>query len=112
MNRTEEKIILIVPEETVTPCWSIAMIIMFVWALLGILGLATSLTCFAYEGTFMQNWVGFLTSIVLGPFYWIYFVYGDPSYCSSKKSLQQTPMITKKYIKGGRKATKKFKKNI
>lgn len=101
MNQNEE----IVIQEKKTPPSTIALIVLFIWALLGLLGFATSLVCFAYDGTFMQNWVGFLTSMVLGPFYWIYFIYSEPSYCSKSGGRKQ--VFQKKFSKV-RKTLKKF----
>lgn len=101
MNQNEEEITL---KENITPPSTIAMIIVFIWALLGLLAFVASLVCFAYDGSFMQNWVGFLTSMVLGPFYWIYYAYSDPSYCSKSggRKLQLQKKISK-VRKGGKK---------
>ena len=64
---------------------SFVVFFVIIWVILGLMGLLFSVVCFAYEGSFMQNWVGFLTAIVLGPFYWIYFAFADPTYCSTSK---------------------------
>lgn len=63
---------------------SVGMFIALIWVILGILGFITSVVCFAYNGTFMQNWVGFLTAVTLGPFYWIYYAMVGDRYCTSQ----------------------------
>lgn len=94
MNRKEEVIV----KESTSPT-TIVVLVAFIWALLGLLAFVTSVVCFAYNGTFLHNWVGFLTSIVLGPFYWIYYAYADPTYCS--KSSGRKLAIQKKFTKKG-----------
>jgi len=82
---------------------TLVVLLMLVWGILGVLGFFFSLVCFSYSGSFMQNWVGFLTAIVLGPFYWIYYAFAGPSYCSSGKKQQQQQLRrfqTKKSKKG------------
>lgn len=69
--------------------WSkVAVVVVIIWVLLGVLAFVFSLVCFAYNGTFMQNWVGFITAIVMGPFYWIYY-FNASGYCSSMTRQQQ-----------------------
>ena len=86
MNRQkEEEIVFTEPSRTTS---GFAAIVIIVWALLGILAFIFSLVCFAYDGSFLQNWVGFLTAIVLGPFYWIFYTYSD-GYCTSGGRRQQ-----------------------
>lgn len=106
MNQKEEELVLV--QQQKSNAGTFAAIIIFIWMMLGVLGFVTSLVCFAYEGSFMQNWVGFLTSVVLGPLYWIYFLYAGDSYCKSngKSQLQKTVrQLTKKSF-GGKKAKK------
>ena len=64
---------------------SFVLFFVIIWVILGLMGLLFSVVCFAYEGSFMENWTGFITAIVLGPFYWIYYAFSDPTYCSSGK---------------------------
>lgn len=96
MNQKEEEEVVYVNEKATHPSM-IIMIVLFIWALLGLLAFITSIVCFAYDGSFMQNWVGFLTSMILGPFYWIYYLYVDPSYCSKSGGRKQ--QFQKKFIK-------------
>lgn len=94
MNQQKEEEILTEPSPVFN---NVAMTILFVWALMGILAFITSLVCFAYNGTFMQNWVGFLTAIVMGPFYWIYYTYSD-GYCTSGSRKQQVQSQIRKRV--------------
>jgi len=63
----------------------IYLIIVLIWILLGIAAFFASLICFVKEGSQNDKWIGLLVSIVLGPFYWFYFIF-NRGYCSSKKS--------------------------
>lgn len=87
---------------------SVAAFIVFLWVILGILGFLTSIVCFAYKGTFMQNWVGLLTAATLGPFYWIYFAFVGDNYCSMKGKQQVSRQVVKQVggrpKKGGRRS--------
>lgn len=80
---------------------SFAAIIVFIWMMLGVLGFVTSVVCFAYDGGFMQNWVGFLTSVVLGPFYWLYFFYAGETYCKSSGRRQIIQKKVSQFAKKG-----------
>jgi len=109
MNQQQEELV-VVGEKKKDNTSTIAAIIIFIWMLLGLLAFVTSIVCFAYDGSFMQNWVGFLTAVVLGPFYWIFFTYSD-GYCKSggkqqlQKKLKQVKQFTKKSF--GKKGKKK-----
>lgn len=106
MNQKEEEIVLVQQQKSNAGVF--AAIIIFIWMMLGLLGFITSLVCFAYEGgNFMQNWVGLLTSMALGPLYWIYFLYAGESYCKTNGKFQKT---IKQFVKkpfGGAKKSKK-----
>ena len=104
MNQQKEEEIVAFAEPSSTS--KIAVVIVFVWALLGFLAFITSLVCFAYDGSFMQNWVGFLTAIVMGPFYWIFYAYSD-GYCTSGNRRQQ---VQKQILKGVKQAKRKLGK--
>jgi hypothetical protein len=59
-------------------------IIVVLWVTLGITGLITSIVCFAYNGTYIENWLGLVVAATLsGPFYWLYFAFAPKTYCSS-----------------------------
>lgn len=99
MNQRKEEDVLVLNERRDTSGAKIAALIVFVWMLLGVLAFITSLVCFAYDGSFMQNWVGFLTALILGPFYWIYYAYVGGSYCKSGGNRQQLIRQIKQFSK-------------
>jgi len=68
------------PMTTWTKFWIFFWI---VWMLLGLMAFVTSCVCFFYEGKSEQKWLGLVISIILGPFYWIYFASVDEKYCAS-----------------------------
>lgn len=57
-------------------------VFVLIWALLGLVGFLMSLNCFRYNQglSSTDNWVGLLSSVILGPFYWIFYYY-KPGYC-------------------------------
>jgi len=57
------------------------MILIVVWVLFGLAGFVMSLWCIGFTGNFGEKFIGVLTAIVLGPWYWLYF-YSVPSYCA------------------------------
>ena len=73
-----------IEEEEKQPMWTKFWIFFWiVWMLLGLMAFVTSCVCFFYEGKSEQKWLGLVVSIILGPFYWIYFASVDEKYCSS-----------------------------
>lgn len=100
------------PESRITHNFilTVIMFVWFVWGLMWIMAWIFGLWCFAYNGTFMQNWVGLLTAILMGPFYWIYYVYTD-GYCVSGSRKQQVQSQIRKNIQIiGKKLKKKSNK--
>lgn len=53
----------------------------FVWVLFGLAGFVMSLWCIGFTGNAGEKMIGVLISIILGPWYWLYF-YSVPSYCA------------------------------
>jgi hypothetical protein len=52
-----------------------------IWSVLGVLAFFTSLICFGFRSSSMdQKVLGLLISLVLGPFYWLYFFF-NKEYC-------------------------------
>lgn len=97
-RRNEDEMVLTEQRKPPNAPMTIAVFVVFVWMLLGVVAFITSLICFAYNGgSFMQNWVGFITALVLGPFYWIYYTYAGTSYCTSAKK-QQTVLPLKRKL--------------
>jgi hypothetical protein len=53
----------------------------FVWVVFGLAGFVMSLWCIGFTGNAGEKIIGVLISIILGPWYWLYF-YSVPSYCA------------------------------
>lgn len=52
-----------------------------IWSILGVLAFFTSLICFGFRSSSMdQKILGLLIALVLGPFYWLYFFF-NKEYC-------------------------------
>jgi hypothetical protein len=52
-----------------------------IWSILGVIAFFTSLICFGFRSSSLdQKVLGLLVSIVLGPFYWLYFYFAK-DYC-------------------------------
>jgi hypothetical protein len=62
--------------------WSFSFLALFglVWVIAGIIAFIMSLICFAYSGTAVEKFIGFLLAVFFGPFYWIYY-FTSNSYC-------------------------------
>jgi len=76
-----------------TASMKVWLFILLVWAFLGVLAFITSMVCFMRQGTFMEKWVGFLTAIFTGPFYWLYFFNIGTGYCGDiQQQQQQSPL--------------------
>lgn len=59
----------------------LSTIFVLVWICTGIGAFIMSIVCFSYSGSIAEKVIGLLLSIILGPFYWIY--YGlMKSYCA------------------------------
>jgi len=56
--------------------------IYLIWVFTGILGFLTSLICFAFNGTMSDKFLGLIVALVIGPFYWLYFIFNNSGYCS------------------------------
>jgi hypothetical protein len=56
------------------------LVFVVAWAVLGFGAFVMSLVCFSKKGTGDGNVVGLLLAILLGPFYWLYYL-GSGTYC-------------------------------
>ncbi len=55
-----------------------------IWSLLGLAAFITSLICFGFRSSSLdQKVLGLLVAIILGPFYWLYFYFAK-DYCRRK----------------------------
>jgi lipopolysaccharide export LptBFGC system permease protein LptF len=83
-----------IEEEEKQPMWTKFWIFFWIVLLLGLMAFVTSCVCFFYEGKSEQKWLGLVVSIILGPFYWIYFASVDEKYCSSSVTSVQRKQAT------------------
>ncbi len=60
----------------------IISIIFIIWFTTGILAFLTSLICFAFHGTISDKFLGLIIALIIGPFYWFYFIFNNTGYCS------------------------------
>ncbi len=56
--------------------------IYLIWLFTGVLAFITSLICFAFHGTMTDKFLGLIVALVIGPFYWLYFIFNNTGYCS------------------------------
>ena len=98
-------------ERPSTDWYTLALLIVTIWSLLGVLAFWWSLICFGLEGSYQDKWIGLLVSIVMGPFYWLYYSFAPVDYCSMSSSPSQQRRQTQKFTKINKKPmTKKSPK--
>lgn len=56
------------------------VVIMFIWAILGIWAFIWSIVCFGKNDKTSLNVIGLILAIFFGPFYWLYYLI-NKSYC-------------------------------
>lgn len=57
---------------------------LWVWIIAGLLAFLASIICFGYNGSISDKFLGVLIVLLIGPFYWIYFIYNS-NYCYSNR---------------------------
>jgi hypothetical protein len=60
---------------------TLIFILMLIWIVSGAIAFVMSIICFFYDSTMDQKIIGLLLAILLGPFYWFYYIY-NTSYCN------------------------------
>ena len=55
-------------------------LIIFGWMISGLLGFIMALICLFYNSSAEEKIIGILASLILGPFFWLYYIYSD-NYC-------------------------------
>lgn len=58
------------------------LLVMLIWMIAGIAAFIMSIVCFSRSGTPSQHIIGLLIALILGPFYWIYYVLAR-GYCKT-----------------------------
>ena len=58
----------------------ITYIFIILWCIIGFIAFITSIICFLRSGTIGEKIVGLLLAILLGPFYFIFYIFED-GYC-------------------------------
>jgi hypothetical protein len=66
-------------------------IILLIWVFAGFIGFLMSIVCCFYNGSTTDKFLGILIAFILGPFYWLYFIYNS-TYCTrfNQPSIQQS----------------------
>jgi len=67
--------------DTITLYMMFILIISIIWIVTGFVGLIMSIVCCFYNGSTAEKFLGVLLAWVLGPFYWLYFIFNS-SYCT------------------------------
>ena len=57
------------------------LILMLIWLISGAIAFIMSIVCFFYDSTVNEKVIGLILAILLGPFYWFYYIY-NTSYCN------------------------------
>ena len=76
---------------------SFVLVIMFIfiflliWWIAGVIGFLMSIVCSFYNGSTTDKFLGILLAWILGPIYWLYFIYNS-SYCTrfNQQPVQQS----------------------
>ena len=67
--------------ETLTMFLLFMFIITLIWWTAGFIGFLMSIVCCFYNGSTTDKFLGILLALILGPFYWLFFIYNS-SYCT------------------------------
>ena len=59
------------------------VIILWLWFIAGLLAFIVSLVCFGFNGSISDKFLGLIVSLVVGPFYWFYFIFNN-NYCTMR----------------------------
>ena len=53
----------------------------WVWIIAGLIAFLASIICFGFNGSVSDKFLGVLIVLIIGPFYWFYFIYNS-NYCT------------------------------
>lgn len=59
------------------------VILLWIWVIAGLLAFIVSLVCFGFNGSIGDKFLGLIVAIIIGPFYWFYFIYNN-NYCTTR----------------------------
>jgi hypothetical protein len=57
------------------------LIVMLIWMISGGIAFIMSIVCFFYDSSLNEKVIGLLLALLVGPFYWLYYVYNS-AYCN------------------------------
>jgi hypothetical protein len=57
------------------------LIVMLIWMISGGIAFIMSIVCFFYDSSINDKVIGLLLAILVGPFYWLYYIYNS-TYCN------------------------------
>jgi len=60
--------------------WVIILILILIWSIGGLLAFIASIVCLFYQGSATDKAIGVILVVILGPFYWLYYIY-NLNYC-------------------------------
>ena len=61
--------------------WLIVLILILIWVLGGLFAFIASIVCLFYQGSVTDKAIGVILALILGPFYWLYYIY-NLNYCT------------------------------
>lgn len=100
MSHQEEDVILVRDDnEKQGWTWSLSVFLVSLWIILGLLARIWSVVCFGLEGSFQDKWLGFLTAMIMGPFYWLFYSLVPSDYCTIAKQKAQKKQQVKQQVK-------------
>jgi len=73
-------------ENTISAFAIFIIIFIWVWFISGFFAFLASIICFGYYGSIADKFLGVIIVLIIGPFYWFYFIYNS-KYCT-KNSLE------------------------
>jgi hypothetical protein len=59
----------------------LTLIFSLIWFIGGLLAFIASIVCLFYQGSVTDKAIGVILALILGPFYWLYYIY-NLNYCT------------------------------
>lgn len=88
-DQPSDRIVVAAPRTQPSSSFGTALISLFTiaWIVLGISAFIMSLVCFGRSGSLPHQVIGFILAVLVGPFYWIYFMVVQ-SYCKKRPNVR------------------------